>query len=137
MEQEDRRAHREWIGGRVLTLLSHYWREDDDEMLTEAIAADWADVLEGLPQHIIQRACVQYQRDEPRRKPTPGAVYQLAVSMMPKRAPTSTARPMTAEERKAHEERRSKAREINPERKAQAERIMAQVGFAMKKGDAP
>lgn len=113
----------------MLTLLSHYWRDDDDEMLTSAIGADWADVLEGLPQHIIQRACIQYQREEPRRKPTPGAVYQLAMSMMPKPSPVETARPMTAEERQADEERRRKAREINPERKAEADRIMAEIGF--------
>lgn len=79
--------HREWIGGRALTLLSHYWRDDDPVELTAAIGADWADVLEGIPQEFIQRACIQYQRDEPRKKPTPGAVYQIARSLMPKPAP--------------------------------------------------
>ena len=82
--QEDRAAHREWIGGRVLTVLSHYWRDDDDDVLTGAIAADWADVLEGLPRDAIQKACIQYQRDEPRRKPTPGAIYALARSNIPR-----------------------------------------------------
>lgn len=83
-EQEARADHREWIGGRTVTLLSHYWRDDDDEALTAAIAGDWADVLEGLPQDAIAKACIQYQRDEPRRKPTPGAIYQLARGFMPK-----------------------------------------------------
>lgn len=80
----ERRDHREWIGGRVLTLLSHYWRDDDDDALLAAIGADWADVLEGLPQDAIQKACIQYQRTEPRRKPTPGAIYALAREAMPR-----------------------------------------------------
>ena len=80
----ERADHREWIGGRALTLLSHYWREDDPITLTAAIGKDWADVLEGLPQDKIQLACIQYQRDEPRRKPTPGAIYQIAIKMLPR-----------------------------------------------------
>lgn len=80
---QERADHRQWIGGRAVTLLSHYWRDDDPVELTAAIGADWADVLEGLPQEYIQRACVRYQREEPRRKPTPGAIYQLVRRMMP------------------------------------------------------
>lgn len=79
-----RTEHRTWIKGRAATLLAHYWREDEDPALLAAIGKDWADVLEGIPQEYIQRACVQYQRDEPRKRPTPGAVYQIAVAMMPK-----------------------------------------------------
>ena len=82
-EREARERHREWIAGRALTLLSHYWRDDDDEALTSAIAADWCDILEGIPAEYIQRAAIKYQRDEPRRKPTPGAIYQIARSLMP------------------------------------------------------
>lgn len=66
-----------------MTLLSHYWRDDDPVELTAAIGQDWADVLEGIPQDIIQRACINYQREYPRRKPTPGAVYEIAKRMMP------------------------------------------------------
>lgn len=80
----ERADHREWIGGRILTLLSHYWREDDPVQLTAAIGKDWADVLEGLPQDFIDRACIAYMREEPRRKPTPGEVYQRAVAMIPR-----------------------------------------------------
>lgn len=77
-------AHREWIGGRALTLLSHYWRDDDPVELTAAIGRDWADVLEGIPQEYVQRACLEYMRTEPRKKPTPGEIYQRAVKAMPK-----------------------------------------------------
>lgn len=85
-EQEARAAHREWIGGRAVTVLSHYWRDDDDERLTAAIGEDWADVLEGMSRDAIQKACIKYQRDEPRRKPTPGAIYALAREFMPRPA---------------------------------------------------
>jgi len=67
-----------------VTLLCHYWRDDDDETLTSAIAADWADVLEGIPKEAIRKACIRYQREEPRRKPTPGAIYQMARAAMPR-----------------------------------------------------
>lgn len=138
-EQAERKSHREWIGGRALTLLSHYWRDDDDEMLTAALGADWADVLEGLPQEVIQRACIQYQREEPRRKPTPGAVYQIAMAFMPKPTPVPAHRPMTQDERHAAEEDRAKGRAINPERKAQADEILRSAGFKAKmgKGETP
>lgn len=86
-ELQERREHREWIGGRAITLLSHYWRDDDDEALTAAMGQDWADVLEGIPQQFIQKACIQYQRDEPRRKPTPGAIYEIARNAMPRPKP--------------------------------------------------
>jgi hypothetical protein len=82
-EQEVRTEHRTWIGGRALTLLNHYWREDDPEEMTGAIGADWADVLEHLPQYAIQKACIRYLRMEPRRKPTPGAICALAGEILP------------------------------------------------------
>lgn len=90
---QERSEHRTWIKGRAATLLSHYWREDDDPALLAAMGKDWADVLEGIPQEYIQRACIQYQRDEPRRKPTPGAVYQIARALMPKPAPVPREEP--------------------------------------------
>lgn len=70
--------HREWIGGRALTLLSHYYRPDDPVELTAAIGQDWAEVLKSLPRESIQKACIEYVRDNPRRRPTPGAIYELA-----------------------------------------------------------
>lgn len=70
--------------GRIATLLSHYWREDDPSELTAAIARDWADILEGIPQDALSKACVAYLRTEPRRKPTPGAIYALARDFIPR-----------------------------------------------------
>ena len=118
----ERAAHREWIGGRAITLLSHYWRDDDPVELTAAIGQDWADVLEGLPQEVIQRACIAYQRQEPRRKPTPGAIYQIAIELMPK--PVLAARRSTPEE---DAEYLARSNNINHDRKAEAEAILARV----------
>lgn len=76
-------AHREWIAGRIATLLSHYWRDDDPIELLTAMAADWVEVMAGMPQQAVQQACVQYLRNEPRRRPTPGAILELARMAMP------------------------------------------------------
>jgi hypothetical protein len=46
---------------------------------------DWASVLEGLSQDAIDKACIHYLREEPRRKPSPGAIYELAKKYMPAR----------------------------------------------------
>lgn len=69
--------------GRILTLLGHYWREDDPSEMNEAMGRDWADILEGMPQDAIGKACMAYLRSEPRRKPTPGAIYALAREYLP------------------------------------------------------
>lgn len=119
-----RRAHREWIAGRSFTLLSHYWREDDSEALTAAMGKDWADVLEGLPQDAIQKACIQYQRDEPRRKPTPGAIYALAREAMPR--PSLVRQPAPAEPERP---------EPTAEERARVAEYVKQAGFAVRRAN--
>ena len=112
---QERQLRREWIAGRILTLLSHYWREDDPSAMDEAIARDWADILEGMPQDAIAKACRRYLTDEPRRKPTPGAIYALAREYMP--------RPVIVHRAPEPEPERQK---VTPERAAE---IMAEVGY--------
>lgn len=64
--------------------------------LTTAIANDWVEILAGLPQFAIQEACLRYLRDEPRKRPSPGAILALARMSMP--APRIVAsRPETPE----------------------------------------
>ena len=70
--------------GRIVTLLSHYYRPDDDADLMRAMAADWYAVLKGFPTYAINGACVDYLTDEPRRKPSPGAIVELARRLMPR-----------------------------------------------------
>ena len=114
----DQPEHRQWIAGRIYTLLSHYWREDDPDALTTAIASDWVEVLAGMPQRAIQNACVQYLRDEPRRKPTPGAILELTrAAAPPPRMVVANFPPLPKPER------------ISGER---ANEIMSEIGFRPK-----
>jgi len=41
---------------------------------------DWLAVLDGLPRDDIERACMDYLRDEPRRRPTPGDIRQRVLA---------------------------------------------------------
>ena len=88
-----------------------------------AIARDWCDILEGMTQDAIGKACMAYLRDEPRRKPAPGTIYALARSFTP--APVIVPK---ASQPEPERER------ISTERAAE---IMAEVGFRPKRmGDA-
>lgn len=111
----ERQSRREWILGRIATLLGHYWREDDPSELNEAMGRDWADILEGLPQDAISKACRRYLTDEPRRKPTPGAIYAMAREYVP--------RPIIVASAPEPEPERQK---LTAERAAQ---IMEEIGF--------
>lgn len=90
------------------------------ELLT-AMASDWVEVLAGMPQPAVQQACIQYLRNEPRRKPTPGAILEMARMAMP--APTIV-RPFTAPT--VPEPKRDVVT------KEQREAIMNEVGFRPK-----
>jgi len=115
-----RQSHRQWILGRIATLLGHYWREDDPSELNEAMGRDWADILEGMPQDAIAKACTAYLREEPRRKPTPGAVYALARNYIP--------RPVIVS--RAPEPEAPKRERVSAERAAE---ILAESGFRPRK----
>jgi hypothetical protein len=68
-----------------------------------------------MPQDALAKACTAYLRSEPRRKPTPGAIYALARSFIP--APVVVHRAPEPE----------KVRErLTADRAAE---IMAEVGF--------
>lgn len=115
-----RESHREWIVGRVLTLLNHYWREDDPVEMSAAIARDWADVLEGLPQEYIQRAVIRFQQTSGNRKPTPGAIYALTRDLMPAPTVVVSAPPVPEPQRER----------VSADRAAE---IMNEVGFKPKR----
>lgn len=79
----DKKEHREWIVGRVYTLLAHYFRHDEPPELSAALGRDWVRCLDGIPKKYIEQACIKYLQEEPRRKPTPGEIYQRATALMP------------------------------------------------------
>lgn len=105
-----------------MTLLGHYFRPDDPVALTAAIGKDWADVLEGLPQDAIQKACIRYQREEPRRKPTPGAIYAMAREAMP--------RPQVV-----RSEPEPERPEPTPEERARVAEYVRKAGFAARRAN--
>ena len=71
----------------VGTALSTYFRPDDDSATLRAQGELFWQALRGLPREAIRHAVVSYCRDQPRRKPTPGDLYQRAVATLPSRAP--------------------------------------------------
>lgn len=65
----------EWIAGRIGTLLDHYFQPNDPTQVTKAQMMDWIRVLRDMPQQAISASCDGYLRDQPRRRPTPGDIY--------------------------------------------------------------
>ena len=84
LSSKERGDHREWIGGMALTTLSHYYRDNDAPPLAAEIGRQWADVLEQVPRPFLQKASIIYLQQNPRKKPTPGAIYEIAKSLMVK-----------------------------------------------------
>lgn len=70
---------REWLTGRVMVLLSHFYQAETDPAVVRAQAADWFDTLWDVPQADIEAACRSYLRSGPRRRPSPGDIRNLAV----------------------------------------------------------
>lgn len=62
-----RSEHREWIKGRVVTALAHFWREDDAPELISAVVRDWIDALEKYDQQQIQDAFLSHFTTSPKR----------------------------------------------------------------------
>jgi hypothetical protein len=112
--------------GRIVTLLSHYYRPDDDPEIMRAQAGDWYVVLKGFPIYAINQACVDYLTDEPRRKPAPGAIVELCRKIMPK--------PRLGVQ---DDERMALPRpEKSQEERERASRFLAQAGFTPKRIEA-
>ena len=69
--------HASWIAGRVMVLLSHYFQPDNPVEVQQAALKDWVAALAPYPQHVIERACERYLRNQPRRRPTPGDIRAI------------------------------------------------------------
>lgn len=71
-----------WVSGRVATLMSHYYTPDMPQALGAAVFGDWIDILDDLPAHAIQEAAKKWLRTEPRRRPGPGDIRELAMRLV-------------------------------------------------------
>jgi hypothetical protein len=78
LDHELRPAERDWISGRIATLLAHYWTPDMPHKLQAAVAGDWVVILGELPRGAIEAACRRYLCGETRARPTPGQIRSLA-----------------------------------------------------------
>lgn len=83
----------EWIAGRIETLLSHYFQPNQPENVTEAAMTDWIRLLHGMPRHAISTACDGYIRDQPRRRPSPGDIFNRARTIAEEKRRTAIAGP--------------------------------------------
>lgn len=136
MSPQQQQAHREKIGVRSQAILGQFWRDDATPDAVQALELEgWMDVLENCSHSEIRKAWANYQRTGPRTqsgklyKPDAGALYQIIMRARPKPQVVHS-RPMTAEERKADEERRRETRKTNPDRAAQAQAILEETGMA-------
>lgn len=74
-------ATRQWIAGRVATLLSQYFASSIPVEMMTAIAEDWDEELRGYPAWAVNAACRWWMgRDNPdhRKKPLPGDIAARA-----------------------------------------------------------
>ena len=138
LSPQQQEEHRARIGARAQAILGQFWHDDSTPDAVQALELEgWMDVLENCSHSEIRKAWATYQRTGPRTqsgklyKPDAGALYQIILSTRPKPKAVES-RPMTAEERMFFEEQRAKARKINPERAAQAQSILDEVGFSKK-----
>lgn len=70
-------ATRQWIAGRVATLLSQYFASSIPAEVMTAIAADWHEELHDYPAWALQRACrwwMSADNADRRRKPLAGDI---------------------------------------------------------------
>lgn len=71
-----RPAKRDWIAGRVATLLSHFYVSLMGEAEMRAVASDWLDALAEFPEWAIGEACSEWLRTQD-RKPTIAGIRKL------------------------------------------------------------
>lgn len=70
-------ANGEWLGGRIKTLLSHFYRPDMDPRVERKIAEDWISTLKKFPQFALEAAVSEYLETGTHR-PAPGHIAKLA-----------------------------------------------------------
>ena len=68
---------KEWLGGRIASLLALYFVANANEALNTSVALEWLEALQHLPQDCINRACGKW-RDTEGRKPKPADIRQSA-----------------------------------------------------------
>ena len=74
-------ASRQWVSGRIATLLVQFYTTVLPEEVHAAIARDWIEALDGLPGWAIQRACAWWigpENPDLGKRPLPGHIARFA-----------------------------------------------------------
>lgn len=80
IEWLSRPSPRNWLSGKIVSLLSHYFITQTDERVAKAAAEDWIEILQPCPPWAVSNACRAYLKGQDRRKkPLPGDIYDLAI----------------------------------------------------------
>ena len=111
-------AHRAKIASEVKVVLSAYFQPHEDERIKAAQLAWWCDELEDWTQEQVVWALRQWNRDNPRLRPTPGDIVAI---LKRKRGETIAA------QRKAETQETDRPRH-NEEDMAEMRRRMAEAG---------
>lgn len=73
----------QWFKGAIYTLLQHFYTKDLPENVQTAIAQDWMMVLSDMPQWAIEKARIDFLKNNNRR-PSPNEIRDLCVKAMSK-----------------------------------------------------
>lgn len=99
-------AHRQRIASEVRVVLSAYFQPHEDEAIKAAQLAWWCDELEDWTQEQVVWGLRKWNREQPRKRPTPGDILSVLKSQrgkseaakMPEQKPQEERKPATKEE---------------------------------------
>lgn len=77
LSQQEVVAHRQVIASEVRVVLSAYFQPHEDDAIKAAQLAWWCDELEDWTQEQVVWGLRKWNRDEPRKRPTPGDILSI------------------------------------------------------------
>jgi len=119
LSPQDLRDHRAGIASEVKVVLSAYFQPPEAEEIRAAQLAWWCDELQDWTREQVVWALRQWNRDNPRARPTPGDIVRICKEARGRKIAASLPKPEPVEARK-------------PIDREAAARILAQAGFAPK-----
>ena len=125
LSQPELDAHRSRIGVEVKTVLSAYFQPHESEEIKAAQLSWWCDELEDWTHEQVVWALRQWNRDNPRLRPTPGDIVGICKRERGRR--------MAAAQEKTRDERDENIQPVRRVSRERAAEIMAEAGFKPKR----
>jgi hypothetical protein len=119
LSPQDLRDHRAGIASEVKVVLSAYFQPHEAEEIRAAQLAWWCDELQDWTREQVVWALRQWNRENPRSRPTPGDIVRICKEARGRKIAASLPKPEPVKARK-------------PIDRETAARILAQAGFAPK-----